>query len=287
MGAMFKKEMRTYFATVSGYGFLGFFVLVTGYFFIGQNIVGANSNYNETLAGSMILFLILVPVLTMRLFAEESRQKTDQLLYSAPLKLTSVVGGKFLAAVCIYFIGLVITLIFPVMLSLFGRVDWGMVFAGYIGYFLMGVCLISVGIFISVLTDNQIVAAVATFAVVFILLMVDNIASSLPAGITSSLIFAGIVVLALAFIVYWSTKNVVVSCIFALLGYAAMTGVYVIKPSLYDGAMAGVLGWFSVLARFEKFYLGVISIADLVYYITFSAAFLYLTVGIIEKRRWN
>ena len=92
MGAIFRKEMRTYFTTISGYGFLGFFALITGYFFIGQNIVGSSANYNDTLTGSMIMFLILVPVLTMRLFAEESRQKTDQLLYSVPIKVTSIVA---------------------------------------------------------------------------------------------------------------------------------------------------------------------------------------------------
>ena len=207
MGAIFRKEMRTYFTTISGYGFLGFFALITGYFFIGQNIVGSSANYNDTLTGSMIMFLILVPVLTMRLFAEESRQKTDQLLYSVPIKVTSIVTGKFLAAVCLYFIALVITLVFPVALSAFGNVDWGMTLTGYLGYFLMGMCLISVGLFISVLTDNQIVAAVSTFAVVFVLFMMDNITSSLPATIFSSLIFAGIVVIVLSVMVYSSTKS--------------------------------------------------------------------------------
>ena len=280
MGAIFRKEMRTYFTTISGYGFLGFFALITGYFFIGQNIVGSSANYNDTLTGSMIMFLILVPVLTMRLFAEESRQKTDQLLYSVPIKVTSIVAGKFLAAVCLYFIALVITFVFPI-------VYWGMTLTGYLGYFLMGMCLISVGLFISVLTDNQIVAAVSTFAVVFVLFMMDNITSSLPATIFSSLIFVGIAVIILAVMVYSSTKSFAQTAIFALLGFAVMTGVYVVKPTLYDGVMAKVLSWFSILGRFENFYLGIISIADVVYYITFSIALLYLTVNVIEKRRWN
>lgn len=218
MGAIFRKEMRTYFTTISGYGFLGFFALITGYFFIGQNIVGSSANYNDTLTGSMIMFLILVPVLTMRLFAEESRQKTDQLLYSVPIKVTSIVAGKFLAAVCLYFIALVITFVFPIVLSSFGNVDWGMTLTGYLGYFLMGMCLISVGLFISVLTDNQIVAAVSTFAVVFVLFMMDNITSSLPATIFSSLIFVGIAVIILAVMVYSSTNEFCTNCYFCSFG---------------------------------------------------------------------
>ena len=95
----------------------------------------------------------------MRLFAEEARQKTDQLLYSAPINVTDIVAGKFFAAVLLFLIGLCITFTFPAVLSLFGDIDWGMTLVGLLGYFMMGACLISVGIFISVLTDNQIVAA--------------------------------------------------------------------------------------------------------------------------------
>lgn len=287
MLSIFKKELRTYFNTITGYGFLGFFVLITGYFFVSQNIVSANANYNETLAGSMIMFLILVPVITMRLFAEEARQKTDQLLFSSPIKITDIVGGKFLAAVVLFLVGLVITLIFPIILSRFSEIDWGMTLIGLLGYFMMGACLISVGLFISVLTDNQIVAAAATFAVVFLLLMMDNISSSAPISVAASLIFVIILILAIAFILYNSTKNISVAGIFVLLGFVITGGLYLFKPNLFDGVIVSTLGWFSVLNRFENFYMGVISISDVVYYITFSLAFLYITVSVIEKRRWS
>lgn len=287
MISILKKELRTYFNTITGYGFLGFFVLITGYFFVSQNIVLANANYNETLAGSMIMFLILVPVITMRLFAEETRQKTDQLLFSAPIKITDIVGGKFLAAVVLFLVGLAITLVFPITLSRFGEIDWGMTLIGLLGYFMMGTCLISVGLFISVLTDNQIVAAAATFAVVFLLLMMDNISSSAPISVAASLIFVSILILAIAFILYNSTKNISVAGIFALLGFVITGCLYLFKPNLFDGVIVSTLGWFSVLNRFENFYMGIICISDIVYYITFSLAFLYITVSVIEKRRWS
>ena len=287
MLSIFKKEIRTYFTTITGYGFLGFLVLITGYFFISQNIVAANANYNETLAGSMIMFLILVPVLTMRLFAEETRQKTDQLLFSAPIKITDIVGGKFLAAIALYLIGMAITLVFPFMLSRFGDMDWGMTIVGLFGYFMMGACLISVGLFISVLTDNQIVAAAATFAVVFVLLMMDNIASSAPITVAASLIFVTIIILAIALLIYSSTKNLPLAGIFTLLCLVITGVLYLFKPNLFDGVIVSVLGWFSVLNRFENFYMGIVSISDIIYYITFSLAFLYLTVNVIEKRRWS
>lgn len=287
MLSIFKKEIRTYFSTVTGYGFLGFLVLITGYFFVSQNIVAANPSYNDSLAGSMIMFLILIPILTMRLFADEARQKTDQLLFSAPIKVTDIVAGKFLAAVVLYLIGIAITLVFPIILSRYCDIDRGLTAVGLTGYFLMGSCLISVGLFISVLTDNQIVAAAATFAVVFLLLMMDNIASSAPINTVSSLVFAGVIVAIIAIIVYNSTKNIAAAGIFALIGFVIIGVLYLFRPLIFDGFIINVLGWLSVLNRFENFYMGVVSISDLVYYITFSIAFLYLTTNVIEKRRWS
>ncbi len=287
MLSIFKKEIKTYFNTVTGYGFLGFFVLITGYFFVSQNIVSASANYNDTLAGSMIMFLILVPVITMRLFAEEARQKTDQLLFCAPVKVTDIVGGKFLAAVVLFLIGMAITLIFPLTLSRFGDIDWGMTLVGLLGYFMMGACLISVGLFISVLTDNQIVAAAATFAAVFLLLMMDNISSSAPITVASSIIFIAFIIIGIGIIIYNSTKNLSAAGIFMLLCFVITVGIYLFKPNLFDGVIVSTLGWFSVLNRFENFYMGIISISDVIYYITFSLAFLYITVNTIEKRRWS
>ncbi len=287
MLSIYKKELRTYFTTITGYGFLGFFTLITGYFFVSQNIVLANSNYNDTLAGSMIMFLILVPVLTMRLFAEETRQKTDQLLFSAPVSIQDIVGGKFLSALTLYVVGILITLIFPLTLSRFTQMDWGLTLVGLLGYFMMGACLISVGLFISILTDNQIVAAASTFAVVFLLLMMDNIASSAPISVTSSIVFILAIVLLISATIYNSTKNIFVSGIFVLLSLIFTGLIYLFKPTLFDGVIISSLGWFSVLNRFENFYMGIISVSDLVYYITFSLAFLYLSINVIEKRRWS
>jgi ABC-2 type transport system permease protein len=287
MSAVFLKELKNYFRTTTGYIFLGLFVLITGYFFVSQSIISLSPIYNDTLTGSLIMFLILIPVLTMRSFAEESRQKTDQLLLCSPVKITDIVVGKFLSALALYLIGIAITCIYPILLNTLCDVDFGMTAVGLLGYFLLGMCFIAVGIFISVLTDNQIVAAASTFAVIFLLLMMDNLSSSAPLTMLASLIFVAFIVLIISGVVYSSTRNWGVAAIFALIGFTAMGVVYLAKSSLYDGVIVKVLGWFSVLARFENFYMGIISISDVVYYLTFSAVFLYLTVNTIEKKRWS
>jgi ABC-2 type transport system permease protein len=288
MTAIFKKELRTYFTTLTGYAFLGFFVLITGYFFVSLNIVGGSTNYSETLLGTMIMFLLLVPVLTMRLFADEAKQKTDQLLYTTPIKVTDIVLGKFFAAGFLFLLGIAITMIFPFILSRLGEIDVKETVGVVLGYFLMGMCLISVGVFISVLTDNQIVAAAATFvAEIFFLVMIDTIVTTAPLGRVPSLIFIAAILLVVLIVLHTSTKNVLVTTVAAVLGFGVLAALYFTMPSLFDSTISRVLSWLSVLDRFQNFYLGVFGLSDVVYYVTFSAAFVYLTVSVIEKRRWS
>ncbi len=287
MTAIYKKEIRTYFNTLTGYIFLGFFVAITGIYFMINNMSTGSLNYADTLAGSLMLFWILIPVLTMRLFAEEARQKTDQLLFTSPVGVWGIVLGKFLAAATLFVIGALITGIFPFILSRLGTVALGQTLNVMFGYVLLGCALISVGIFISALTDNQIVAAVATFAALFVLFMIDSFTAEMPITAASSLIFAAIVIIILAIILYSSIKNILASVIFAVIAIGCELVIYYFNPSLFDGLISRFFGWFSMITRFENFYAGVFSLADTVYYISFAFVFIYLTVNTIEKRRWS
>lgn len=287
MIAIFKKELRTYFNTLSGYVFLGFFVLINAYFFSQFNVGQGSATYSGTLVYTLSMFLILIPVLTMRLFAEEARQKTDQLLYTAPVRICDIVIGKFLAAACLFLIGMIIIAIFPLILSSYGNVPFAETFGCFLGYFLLGASLISVGIFISVLTDNQIIAAVGTFAAVFFFLMMDNILQSMPTDIVSALAFVAVLIFAVAAVLYSGTKNIIISAVFFVVGIIIEGGLYFYDNLIFDGVIVKVLGWFSVLERFESFYMGIFKLADFIYYISFIAVFLYITVNTIEKRRWR
>ncbi|MCD8214334.1 MAG: ABC transporter permease [Clostridiales bacterium] len=287
MTAIYKKELRTYFNTLTGYIFLGFFVAITGIYFMMNNMDAGSLNYADTLAGSLMLFWVLIPVLTMRLFAEEARQKTDQLLFTSPVGVWGIVLGKFLAAVSLFIIGVLITGIFPFILSRFGDIAIGETINVMFGYVIMGCALISVGIFISALTDNQIVAAVATFAALFVLFMIDNFTAEMPITAVSSLVFAALVIVILTLVLYSSVKNLWVSLGFFVIALGIEFILYYFNPSLYDGLISKFFGWFSMISRFENFYAGVFSLADTVYYISFAFVFIYLTVNSIEKRRWS
>lgn len=287
MKAIYKKELRTYFNTLTGYIFLGFFVAITGIYFMINNMSTGSLNYGGTLAGSLMLFWILIPVLTMRLFAEEARQKTDQLLFTSPVSVWGIVLGKFFAAATLFLIGVVITGIFPFILSRFGTIALAETLNVMFGYCILGCALIAVGIFISALTDNQIVAAVATFAALFVLFMIDGFTAQMPISATSSIVFLVILVLMLALILYSSVKNVILSAVVGIAGIAAVIAFYFIDPSLYDGLISKFFGWFSMISRFENFYAGVFSLADTIYYLSFGFVFIFLTVNTIEKRRWS
>ena len=178
MAAIYKREMRMYFNSMIGYVFIAFFVLVTAIYFSMLNILSMSPEFETVFNSVIMMFLILAPILTMRLLSEETKQKTDQLLLTAPVNIVGIVMGKFLAAVTVFVIALAITAIFPVILSFYGTIAVAEIIGSYLGFFLLGSSFIAVGLFISSITDNQIVSAVATFAAVFVLLMVETIVSS-------------------------------------------------------------------------------------------------------------
>ncbi len=287
MLAVLKKELKTYFTSMTGYIFLGFFVMVTGIFYTLYCVMSLSGQYSSVLSSGILVFLLLIPTITMRLIAEETRQKTDQLLYTSPITVGDVVIGKYLAALVLFLVALGITVIFPVLLSKYGTVPFVETFGTFVAFYLIGACFIAVGLFISSLTENQIVSAVATFGALFAMYLMDGIAQSLPTSRISSVVFAIILVLALAFFVYSNVKNLYVAVAIGVVGTAAVIILYAVVPTIFDGLLVNVFGWFSVMKRFNNFYYGIFDVASIVYYLSFAAIFVYLTIQVIEKRRWS
>jgi ABC-2 type transport system permease protein len=189
--------------------------------------------------------------------------------------------GKFFAAFSLFLLGIGITVLFPLISARYTQeMPVAHIVGSYVGF-------ISVGLFISVLTDNQIISAVATFAVLFVFLMIDIIAASMPVTTIASLVFVALIILGVAFVLYNSTKNVIASAIVAVIGILMAGGVYLYNNLIYDGFIVKTLQWFSLYSRFGYFSFGILNLADVIYYITFTAVFIYLTVNVIEKRRWR
>lgn len=287
MTSIIKKELRTYFTSMSGYIFLAFLIFLSAVYFVIGNLSAQSADFSGVLTGIAVYYLFLIPILTMRLFAEEAKLKTDQLLYTSPISITDITIGKYIAASIVLGIGTVITFIFPILLLLFADVNLPLVAVSYLGFFLFGLSLISVGLFVSSLTENQIIAAIITFAAVFLFFIMDGLAKALPADPLSSVCFLTAIIGLFGYIVYDSTKHTAAAVCITLFLLVAEAALYVTKPILFEGTIAYVLQWFSVFNRFTHFQRGILNVADIVYNLTFFTAFLYVTINGIEKRRWR
>ena len=285
---IYKKELRTYFTQMMGYIFLAFMTLLMGLFFTMVNLMFRSANFQNVLSSTTMFFLFLVPILTMRLFSEEARHKTDQLLFTSPLSVTQIVLGKFFAALTLFLIATAIVASFPLMLSVFAEsMPVSRIVGSFVGWILVGVCCIAVGVFISVLTDNQIIAAVGTFVALFSMFLMEAFAMSMPTTAFASLMFVGLVIVAVAGIWFNSTRNILSSIIVGLIGIVVAVGLYMFNNLIFDGIIVRTLRWFSVYARFDSFTVGILNLSDIAYYVAFIALFIYMSINVIEKRRWR
>ena len=180
MGAIFKREIKNYFTSPIAYIFLSVFYIYTGYYFVQANIYSASADMTYVFSGVFMLMIILLPLLTMRLMSEDMKQKTDQCLLTAPVSLGGIVAGKFFAALCVYLAGMFIYIPYILVLDkLSGGVDKAIVIGNMAALLMLGASFISIGMFVSSLTENQIVAAIASFIIIMFLYMVDVMASGI------------------------------------------------------------------------------------------------------------
>ncbi len=180
MIAVWKRELQSYFLSPLAYIFIGAFMIIAGIMFSSGNIRANNVSFNSTLGSLTFIFMLLVPILTMKLISEDKKSKTDQLLLTAPITVPSIVLGKYLAAVTVFVVTLIISFVFPIILAIFGSPAFGEIISGYIGFFLLGCALIAVGLFVSSITESQVIAALVTFFILLIMWMGDIAISLIP-----------------------------------------------------------------------------------------------------------
>jgi len=288
MFAIFRRELKAYFTSPLGYVFIGFFILISAVFFALSNLLSGNPSFTGVLSNLTFIFLFLVPILTMRLLSEDAKNKTDQLLITSPLSITGIVLGKYFAAVAVFVITLLITVLFPIILSFFalGGLAWAEILGGYIGFLLMGASFIAIGLFFSSVTDNQLIAAMETFAALLLIWILDYVAQSVPGDSTSGLVFLSVLGLVLVAIMFFSTRNALATLGTFVVVAAVVALLFGLDKGFFEGLIAKVLSWFSLVKRYNDFSMGQLGLSPIVYYISFSGAFVFLTIRMIEKRRW-
>lgn len=177
MGAVFKREMKAYFTMPIGYIVIAVILLLTGMYF-SYMCKSSYSNISFVFSSISSIALLMAPIITMRLFSEDRKQKVDQALFTAPVKLISIICGKFFAAFTLFMIPMGITVIYQIVLSLTSDVNWLLYLSDIVGIALMGAAILSIGLFISALTESQMIAGIFGMAVSFFIMQIDYFASA-------------------------------------------------------------------------------------------------------------
>lgn len=233
MFAILKRELGSYFTSPVGYVVTAAFMAFNGIFFYVQCLYTGQSNMSSVFQSMFFIVLFLIPLLTMRLFAEDRKSRTDQALLTAPIGIVPVIMAKFLSALIMLLICLSSYIIDGIILAFVASPDWSVIFGNIFAMLLMGSSFIAIGIFVSSLTESVMIAAVFSFAANVLISMIDTISSTIP----------------------WEwLKN--------------------------------VLSTISFQAKYSSFSLGLISLSDVVFFITVTALFLFLTDRVIDRRRW-
>ncbi|MBR5091252.1 MAG: ABC transporter permease subunit [Ruminiclostridium sp.] len=233
MTAIMKRELSAYFKSPIGYVFIAVSFLFSGFFFWFFTLSIGSTDVSYVFLGMFYVYMIFVPVLTMRLMADENKQRTDQLLLTAPVGLMRLVSGKFLSAYCVFMLGDLVMLSYGVVMSFLATVNWAIILGNFVALALIGGVFVSAGLFVSTLTESQMVAAIGSIAVNVALSLITVIASIIPVQFISDMIS---------------------------------------KLAVFD--------------RYYEFTTGIFSLSGVIFFLSIIVIFLFLTVRVLERRRW-
>lgn len=287
MRSVYLHETGSAFTNLTAYVFSAFLLLFGGIYTMAYNIHMRMANFAYVLQSMSFLFIIIIPVVTMRCLAQERHQKTEQLLYALPLTMTQVVVGKYLALLTQFLLPIFILGLYPLILRLFGPVPMGEAYASLAGFFFLGAALLAIGLFVSSVTESQSVAAGLCFVVMLLNYFLVSLAQLVPGTAEASLAAFGIAAAALGLGIYGLTKDRVLAAVLSMLALAGNLLVYAWKPQVFEGLFASVIRKLSLFSRFDVFITGVFDWTAVVYDLTIAALFLVLTVEVMEKRRWS
>lgn len=298
MRAIYKKELRSYFTNGIAWVFMAFFLLLVGFFFFVYNLSGGNLDFSVVYGGIEIFFvLLLVPVLTMKSMADEKHQKTDQLLYTSPVSIGKVVFGKYLALVSLFGIVMLFVSMYPIILQNLAKaaatngatytVNYAVSYGSTLGFFLMGCAYIAIGVFISSLTESQVIAAVAIGVINIFTMLMSGIANMLPSNKVFMLVFFIVLIVVLAIVLNLWIHNVWVCAFVGILAEIVLVTLYIFFSAKFDGLLYNILSAISFTDRYTNFTYGILDLSACFYYISVCFLFLFLTVQRIKKQRYN
>lgn len=288
MLAIYKRELKSYFHSMTGCVFIAFLVMFTGIYFMAYNLNAGYPYFSYTLSGSLIVFLVGIPLLTMRSFSEERKTKTDQLLLTAPVSLTKVVLGKYFAMVTVLAVPNVIFCLFPLLIKLQGTAYLLVDYSSIAVFFLLGCVYLAIGMFMSSLTESQIIAFISTFGILLLLYLWDGILSFLPSSAFSGMIGILLILTLIVVYIYHMTKNWMLAAGIEAVGIVTALIVYFVKSSLYENLLTKLLGRLALADVFMNISSSnIVDVSGLLLYVSILIIFVFLTIQTIQKRRWS
>lgn len=290
MLAIFKREVRSSFHGMMGYVLTAFLIAVSGVYFLALNLgYGVTDFGYYTLYRTLFVFLIYIPVLTMRSLAEERKNRTDQLLLTSPVSVWGIVTGKFLSMCVLFAVPCAVDAVMIAVLWALGATGTAVAasFASLLCYFLLGCAAIAIGEWVSGLTENQIIAAVLSFAVLLLAYLMPSLRSLFSAGSAAALAVFTVLAAALALAAGLRSRSLLLGCGLFAVCALGLSALFALRSAWLTEAFSAVLEALCLFVPFESFVNSSFSIPVLVYYSSVTALFLFLTGQTLEKRRWN
>ncbi len=287
MTAIFKREFRSYFTGMVGYAVAAVSLFFLGLYFTNRNLLYQSSDFAGVLYTTTLILLFLLPAVSMRSFAEERRARTDQLLLTSPVSIPAIVAGKFLAQLAVFCVPLTAAAVMPLILTAFGKVSLISAYAALLGYILLGGACLAVGTFISCLTENQIVAYLASFVVLLIAYLMNGIKTMFTSGNILAFAVFALVLLAASAAVGVVCKNILAGGAVLVVGAAALFALFILRPAWLLSAFDAVLTALALFAPYAEIIGGSFSLPVILYYLSVIGVFLFFTGQTLERRRWN
>lgn len=287
MTAIFKREFKSCFTGMIGWVIAAVSLFFLGLYFTNRNLLYASSDFASVLYTMTMILLFLLPAISMRSFAEERKNKTDQLLLTSPVSIPAIVAGKFLAELAVFALPLAAAVVMPLLLQVFGTVSLVAAYSALLGYLLLGGACLAVGTWISALTENQILAYLATFGALLVAYLMNGIQTMFTTGNLLAFIVFMIVLLVASVLVGVICKRLAAGAAVFCAGAVVLFVLFQLRPAWLLTAFNAVLSALALFEPFKDIVGGMFSIPAIVYYLSVMGLFLFLTGQALARRRWN
>lgn len=287
MTAIFKREFKSCFTGMIGWVIAAVSLFFLGLYFTNRNLLYASSDFASVLYTMTMILLFLLPAISMRSFAEERKNKTDQLLLTSPVSIPAIVAGKFLAELAVFALPLAAAVVMPLLLQAFGTVSLVAAYSALLGYLLLGGACLAVGTWVSALTENQILAYLATFGALLVAYLMNGIQTMFTTGNLLAFIVFMIVLLVASVLVGVICKRLAAGAVVFCAGAVVLFVLFQLRPAWLLTAFNAVLSALALFEPFKDIVGGMFSIPAIVYYLSVMGLFLFLTGQALARRRWN